>query len=252
MSRLHTTLILPDVHSPWHNDVLMGKVCKLARHIRPDRLITSGDFLDLYSISPHNRGSLGKLKDITLDYEYDVGSKLIQALNESCRTARKDFLYGNHCDFFNRFKQDGDNAKVGGALIRPEEALRLRETGWKVHGWKPDGWKQAFVKVGLYLEVIHGSKCGKNPAMAHLERCEGSVCCGHSHRFSTFVTGKHGGYNIGWLGDRESRGFHYMAREDRSRWCNGFAVVYTLDDGSFRMCPVQCWDNKFVFGGRLY
>lgn len=251
--RLHTTLILPDVHVPFHNVKLVNKVLKLARDIRPDRLITSGDFLDCYSISRHNKGSLEKLRHITLDYEYQEGLRLIQDLNWACSSAsRKDYLYGNHCDSFNRFKQDGDNGKVGKALMRPEEALRLRETDWKVHGCQPDGWKQAFVMVGKYLEVIHGNRTGTNPAMQHLQQCEGSVVCGHSHRFSSYVTGKHGGYNIGWLGDKDNQGFHYMARGDRRRWCNGFAVVYTLDDGSFRMCPVQCWNSTFVFAGKLY
>ncbi len=99
---------------------------------------------------------------------------------------------------------------------------------------------------------MHGTKCSEHPAATHLRRAEASVVFGHTHRFNTYITGKHGGYNIGFLGDRDSKGFHYMPREDRSRWCNGFGVTYTLDDGSFRMAPVQCWKNQFVFNGRLY
>lgn len=247
--RLHTTLILPDVHVPFHNVKLVIKVLKLARDIRPDQVVILGDFLDLYSISSHNKGSLGRLRKMELGDEYDAGWELMQAVNASTRTAsRKDYLYGNHEDRFDRYKDDGDNAKTGSALERPEEALHLEENGWNVHR----KWMEDSVIIGSHLELMHGTNCCKHAAAKHLEDVEGSVVFGHTHRFQVYSTGKHAAYNLGFLGDRDSEGFSYMPRKDRRKWMNSFGVNYTLDDGTFRMVPVQCWANQFVFGGKLY
>jgi hypothetical protein len=43
-----------------------------------------------------------------------------------------------------------------------------------------------------------------------------------------------------------------MSREQRVKWVNGFAVVHTLPDGDFIPMPVQCWNNQFTFGGKVY
>jgi predicted phosphodiesterase len=247
--RLHTTLILPDVHVPFHNARLMGKVLKLARDIRPDQVVILGDFLDLYSISSHNKGSLERLSKMKLSDEYKAGWKLMEQVNASCGSAsQKDYIYGNHEDRFNRYKSDGDNAKTGDALERPEEALRLAENDWDVHL----NWMEDSVKIGNHLELMHGFNTCKHAAAKHLEDVEGSVVFSHTHRFQIYATGKHMAVNLGFLGDRDSEGFSYMPRKDRRKWMNSFGVNYTLDDGSFRMCPVQCWADQFVFGGRLY
>lgn len=253
MSKLHTTLILPDCHVPFHNVNLLLKVCQAARDIKPQQLVILGDFLDCYSTSRHNSGSFERLKSLDLGKEYDQGNAVLDLLLDACKSATQlDYLFGNHEDNFYRYKADGDNGKTGDALQAPDIALRLEKRGFDVHGNYLNGWQQAYIKHGKYLEMFHGTKVSEHAAATHLRRAEGSVVHGHCHRFQTFVTGKHAAYSIGWMGDRESKGFHYMPREDRARWCNGFGVVYLLDDGSFRMTPIQVWQDRFVLNGKLY
>lgn len=248
MMKLQTWLILPDIHCPWHDVKLLKKVCQLAHRIKPYGLVFSGDFLDLYSLSRHNKDSLYKLKDISLSWEYEQGEKLIGEIMSSCKPVQKHFLYGNHEDNFLRYKQDRDNAKTGDAIESPEQALRLEEQGFTVY----TNWMDDSVEIGNNLEVIHGSYTCRHVGAKAAEEHEGSVMVGHSHRFNSEVTGKRGGWNIGWLGDKDSPAFRYMPKAKRRKWCNAFALAHVLDDGSFIAQPVQCWGGRFVVDGRVY
>jgi hypothetical protein len=184
-----------------------------------------------------------------LSDEYAEGVKALDEIDAAVgRGAKRDFIYGNHEDNYLRWKDDGDNAKTGKSLESPEKALRLRERGYRVH----TNWKDDSVRVGSHLDVAHGTKCSKHAAASALEDYEGSVAFGHTHRFQVFVTGKRGAYNLGFLGDRDSDGFSYAPASQRRKWMSGFGVVYTLEDGGFIMHPIQCWNNCFVYNGRLY
>lgn len=242
-------LVVPDVHTPFQNDTLVNKVCLLARDIRPDGIVFLGDFLDLFTLSKYSEDSLYQLKDLTLSDEYDAGrevlSRFLSALPRGCQ---KVFIYGNHEDRHFRELQKKDHAKYGKELTPPDEALRLHERKFTVlTDWKSDSFR-----LGLHLELIHGTFCGVHTAKRHLDEFEGSAMMGHSHRFQTYVTGKRGSYNIGFLGQKDSKGFAYCARATRQKWVNGFAVVYVMADGSFIASPVSCWNDQFIFNGKLY
>jgi len=250
MKKRHQTfLVLPDVHVPFQNDRLIEKICKLAVDIRPDGVVFLGDFLDLFSLSKYAEDSLYQLRDVTLTEEYTIGRKVLKTfLSAIPRGARKVYLYGNHEDRFFRELEKKDHAKYGKELTSPEEALRLAEQKFEV----VTDWKSGSVLLGSHLELIHGTFHGVHCAKSHLDALEGSVMMGHSHRFQIYVTGRRGSYNIGFLGDKASDGFAYAPRAVRQKWVNGFAVVYVLDDGSFLPSCVQCWNDSFVFNGKLY
>lgn len=245
--RPHITLIIPDVHVPFHNSKLVQRVARLNRDLRPDHIVFSGDFLDLHSLSRHNKGSLGKLRGLTLSQEYAAGREVLDGLL-GWRAGKRTYLFGNHEDNYLRHLADGDNAKVGGELLGPTEGLRLRERGFRVL----TNWMEDSVKIGPHLEVVHGTYTCVHSAKKHLDEFESSVMFGHTHRFQSYVTQKRGAYNIGFLGDINSEGFFYAPRAQRQKWVNGFAVVYTMDDGSFIPVCVQCWNGRFVFNGKVY
>ncbi len=248
MGRPHVAMVIPDVHVPFHHEKLLQRVTKLYHDLRPDQLVFAGDFLDMYSLSRHNAGSLGKLKGLTLSDEYEAGRRAISGFLGGRRGCDKTYLYGNHCDFYFRHLQAGDNAKVGAGLPSPAEGLRLRENGFTVL----ENWMEDSVKVGPHLEVVHGLYTCVHSAKKHLDEFESSVMFGHTHRFQSYVTQKRGAYNIGFLGDPKSVGFSYAPKAQRLKWVNGFAVVYTMDDGSFVPVCIQCWNGRFVFNGRTY
>lgn len=246
----HTTIILPDVHVPFHDANLVAKVCKLIRDIKPQCLVLSGDFMDLFTLSRHAAGSIAKLRGLTLSQEYRAGREVITGIAAGAKhsaAGAMHYLYGNHEDRYLRFMADGDAGKLGEELTSPEDGLRIRDL-FHVH----TDWQNDSIQIGAHLEVIHGTYLNDHAAKKHLDNFAGSVVFGHSHRFQTYVNGKRGAYNIGFLGDRDSIGFSYAPRWTRSKWVNGFAVVYTMDNGDFLVNAVQCWGGKFVFNGRVY
>lgn len=248
-SKFKRYLVLPDVHAPFHDEKLLTKICRYIKDSKPDGFVLLGDFLDLYSLSRWNQNSLYKLKDLTLTIEYDSGIKTIQLLEMALpKGIEKHFLYGNHEDRFERFLQEGDTAKIGNELRRPEEALRLKERGYEVHR----DWRDDAVRLGEHLDVVHGLYAPINAAKKHADEFQGSVIFGHTHRFGAYVDGKRGAYNIGCLVDRDSIGFRYEPRVKRLKWIQGFAEVNIASTGEFWVNMVQVWNGGFIANGKLY
>jgi hypothetical protein len=247
--RVQTSIVITDVHAPWHNSPLVKRVCQLAKDIQPDRLVIGGDFADLYSLSRHHKKSLYHLKGLTLTDEYDTCNQVLDDLGDAVgQSCEKDYLWGNHEDFYTRWLHEEDNAKLGGEVTSPTEGLFLRERGYTVQ----ENWMDDAVTLGRHLEVRHGIFCAVHAAKAHLDKFESSVMIGHTHRFNTFLTGSRGAFNIGGLFDKASKGFRYASASMKLQWCNGFAVVYVYDDGSFNAHPINCWNGRFVFNGKQY
>jgi predicted phosphodiesterase len=246
---LQRWLILSDVHVPFHDKDLLVKVLKLIVDARPYGLILNGDFLDLFSLGSYNADSLFFLKQIDLGEEYQAGNWVLSKLDSAMRAgSHKFFVYGNHEDRYFRELQKGDTAKYGDALRSPTEALKLRERGYTVL----ENWKQDFVKLGEHLEVTHGTHCNVHVAKKEMEESQSSVIVGHSHRFNTHVEGKRGGFNFGFLGDLESKYFHYMPRTARNKWVNSLGFSHIDDHGDFYVEPIQCFGGRFVYNGKAY
>lgn len=256
------TLILPDIHRPFHNKFLWDKILDFIQWLGPQlkTLILSGDFLDLYTLGSYNADSLGLLtahatidgkRIMDLDEEYKDGRKgiaeLESVLPEGCK---KVYLYGNHEDRYFREINKGDKSKYGAALKSPTEALLLKENGWEVyHSWQEDSYD-----ITDDLEVIHGIFCNIHTAKKHVDEFDNSIIFGHTHRFQTFgSTGGKSGYNIGWLGDQDHKVFRYMYKKARyKKWQNGFCLVGHDEEGSRFVEPIACRDNKFFYAGQVW
>lgn len=249
MAKTETWVVLPDIHTPFHDAKLIKKVCQFMKDLRPHGVVISGDFLDLYSLSRYAADSVYSLRDVTLSMEYKTGREVLgwieSALPKGCR---KEFLYGNHEDRYWRELEKGDRGKYGDALQSPTSALTLRERGWNVG----EHWQQDAVQLGDHLEVIHGIYCPVHAAKKHLDEWQGSVIMGHTHRFQSYVSGKRAAYNIGFLGDPNSKGFAYMPRTKRLQWVQGFAVVDIDTHGDYWCQPIQCYGSRFMADGRMY
>jgi hypothetical protein len=247
--RFERWVVLPDIHVPFHNVVLLNKVCRFIHDIKVHGIILAGDFLDLFSLSFFSQNSLYDLKNVTLTNEYEAGIAVLDQIERAVgRGAKRHYLYGNHEARFINYLRDGDHAKMGDELRSPEQALTLRERGYKVYR----NWMDDAVKLGDHLEVIHGTYTNVHTAKKHLEEFQGSVMFGHSHRYQTYIDGKRGAYNIGFLGDRDSKGFRYFPRSKRNKWVNGFALVNVDANGYYWAETIQAWNNRFIANGKVY
>jgi predicted phosphodiesterase len=247
---LQRWIVISDVHRPFHNQTLWNKLLQLVNDMGSSLygIVIAGDYLDLYTLGSYNNESLANLSNITLQDEYLDGLQGIDEMNSAFKGAKKLFLFGNHEDRYFRHIKEKDNAKYGGALINPVEALYLHERGWIT---KTD-WQSDYFTLGKHLDIVHGVYTSIHAAKAHLDKTQHSVMFGHTHRVQCFHQGNRAAFNIGGLYDIKSKGFNYMPRFQRQLWANGFALVNVTDNGDFYVEQVNVWADKFLANGKMY
>jgi len=247
---LQRWIVISDVHRPFHNQTLWNKLLQLINDMGSSLygIVIAGDYLDLYTLGSYNNESLANLSNITLQDEYIDGLQGIDEINSAFKGAKKLFLFGNHEDRYFRHIKEKDNAKYGGALINPVEALYLHERGWIT---KTD-WQSDYFTLGKHLDIVHGVYTSIHAAKAHLDKTQHSVMFGHTHRVQCFHQGNRASFNIGGLYDIKSKGFNYMPRFQRQLWANGFALVNVTDNGDFYVEQVNVWADKFLANGKMY
>ena len=249
--KLEKWIVISDIHRPFHNKVLWSKVLKLIKDMGTGLhgIVLAGDYLDLYTLGSYNTESLANLSGLTLQDEYIDGLQGIDELEQVLhKKAKKVYLYGNHEDRYFRHIKEKDNAKYGGALLNPVEALYLNEKNWTVL----TDWQSDYFTLGEHLDVIHGIYTSVHSAKTHLDKTGHSVMFGHTHRVQCYHTGNKASYNIGGLYDINSKGFLYMPRLQRQMWANGFALVNINDDGEFYVEQINVWNDCFLAEGKMY
>ncbi len=237
------------VHVPGENKPMFKGICDLLKDYRNEvkGLMLIGDFLDMHSLSSHNRDEFTAIPGLTLKEEYKAGNVALDKLTAHLRPeVDKVFIYGNHEDRWNRHMKNMQNAKT--PLDSPAEALHLSNRGFNVF----TNWSADYVTLGNHLELMHGQYYNTHCAKAHIDKLRGSVMFAHSHRIQMYVEGKTGGFNIGWGGDIQSPLFNYMERATKSQWQNGFAIVNIDKDGTYFVQQIFCNNDKFFFNNKQY
>jgi predicted phosphodiesterase len=252
--KMQKWLVLPDIHTPFHNKILFGKIVKYIRENKQNiyGICLSGDFLDLFTLGSYNENSLKNLTGITLESEYAIGNEVLDgidnALGKYKLSCKKYFLYGNHEDRYFREIAKGDKAKYGNALMSPTDALKLHNRGYEVK----ENWKDDYFTLGEHLDIIHGVYCNVHTAKKHLDVTGRSIMFGHTHRVQSFRQGKRASYNIGWLGNVNHKVFNYMPRFQKDIWANGFAEVYIDNKGLYYVNQISVYNDSFFINGKMY
>jgi hypothetical protein len=212
-------------------------------------ILIGGDFLDLNSLSNHDKGMI-PIQGITLDYEYNSGNKALDDLDNAMgrNDYTKFYLFGNHEDRYFRTMRDVNHSKYGSSLLSPVAALKLRERGFNVL----TDWKNDSIKIGPYLEVVHGEYINQHPAKKHIDAYRKSVLFYHTHRISSYLEGQVAGYNGGWMGDKNSPAFGYAPRGMRSSWNNGFNLIHLDENMYFHIQQIIWYNNRFYINNKIY
>jgi hypothetical protein len=244
-----THLVMGCSHIPFHNKVLHEGIRELMIDIgnKMSGFHIIGDFLDINSLSSHDKGKFTAVQGLTLDDEYYEGNveldKFMAVLPETATD--KSFIYGNHEDRVNRFNTDMQNAKAPARM--PHDALSLRVRGFSVH----EKWSQDYVKVGN-LEVFHGVYYNIHNAKKHLDTFGKDCMYVHTHRTQMYREGEHAAYNIGACADFNSRAFNYASRAMKQAWANGFAIVNVDSNGQSYVTQIDVRNSKFYYNGKKY
>jgi hypothetical protein len=240
-------LVLGCWHVPFHNKQLTNRLFDLMSTEKFDGIILNGDFMDLNSLSGHDRGKFTAMPGLNLNEEYAEGRKAIEQIRDLLPPdAIKIYLYGNHEDRYHRYIADMQNAKT--PPVSPTEGLRLFENGFMVN----ESYSSGYITLGDHLDILHGIYYNTHCAKAHIDKFRGSVLFAHTHRVQSYIEGRTGGFNIGWGGDVTHRAFNYADRGTKASWQNGFAEVLIDEHGDYYVNQITCNNSRFVYGGKLY
>ena len=237
-------------HVPFENKQLHKGALKLIRDYKSiiKGFHLMGDFLDINTLSSHDKGRFTAVKGLTLDMEYDAGNILLDKFDgELPEDCWKTYLYGNHEDRWNRWMTNMDNAKT--PLTSPEVGLGLRHRGYQVK----NRWSQDFFTIGKDFEIFHGIYFSIHCAKAHLDKLRTSCAFVHTHRSQTYREGQKAAYNIGSCADFSSKAFNYATRPMKAQWSNGFAINMVDANGNSNVTQIHVNpDGHFWFGGKFY
>lgn len=236
-------------HVPYHDKKLWYAFLDWVHHAKIDFILILGDFLDMKSISSHEKD---KVFNLSLAEEYAEGLKAIMELEDALpKHAEKYYLYGNHEYRFIKIMKNLHMAKIGDAIMSPVSGLKLEEFGYKIETNYMDG----YFDIGNDLRCIHGNATGKSALSKTTEEeamNNRSVIFPHTHLRGTHSFGKFTGYNLGGFFDKtQFEAFGYAKRTTRDKWQQGFVEIIE-DKGRTYPTLVRCDDSRFYLDNKKW
>lgn len=243
-NKLKKILIIPDLHAPYHDKKAWQLLLTVGRELKPDVIITQGDFADFYSVSSHSKdaGRLDKFED-----EIKSVNECLSQL-DSLKAKEKHFIAGNHEDRLQRYLND--KAPELNGLVSVPLLFNLKKRGWKYTPYKESA------SVGKLNATHDVGSAGKSAIFQALSTFQHNIIQGHTHRISFFVEGNakgtaHVGASFGWLGDKNKVDYMHRVKVNRD-WAHGFGVAHMEPNGNVHIQPIVIVDYKCVVNGKLF
>jgi len=235
----HLVMILPDLHLPVHSRSALRIVLRAFEHLKPQKVIILGDWLDAAFASAHPASSREEAEQGGyISSEIEPCRRLLEQFEEHA----KELVYieGNH-----EFRVERLISREKGAwlaipeLVLPKSLLsmgRKSDFTWVPyqHNAAPrDGYSLPHYKIAEGLIAVHGWSTSKHAARKHLELVRGwSIVYGHTHRAQS-DTARHpmtGLVNKAWspgcLAGLQPMWMHGSPTE----WTHGFSLIHCRND----------------------
>lgn len=238
-------LFFSDAHIPHHNEVVCKAILKLMDDIKFNKMIITGDFMDLGCISHWNKNRHRTLEMKRLKSDYIVGNSLLDEIDKRLpKKCEKHYLFGNHDTWGYNLLEEMPALE---GLVEPENMLFLKERGYELHPYNK------LVKFGR-LYITHGIYAGANPIKKHLDELKVNIVFAHTHTLGMRLSSSpardiaFAGYNIGCTCDLAPE---YMKSKPNA-WTHGFAIGYFFPNGFFDIKLIRVVQGKFIFNNKIY
>lgn len=222
------TIVVHDIHVPFHNKRGVHKLLDHIRRERPDHVVLAGDIADLHALTTHRRNPAWQDK---LEKEMAGVYDFLVDVRAASRNAHITYIKGNHEDRWDRYV--GENApalrQMGVTFERHLELdtldIRWVEDAGRTKVWVPCG-------QGQRVRVLHGHefKGGSKFPGGHALKIANELACnvhiGHTHKLGYMVQPIAGtirfGVEGGYLANRKSPGLAYGG--PAPKWAPAFSV----------------------------
>ena len=250
-----TTLILPDIQYPYHDQLALDKLIKVAKDIQPDAILQIGDGIDFPQVSRWSKGTAGEYAP-TLQKHIDGFKGVLAEFREAVPKAKMTWLEGNHDLRLKEFVRSYAPALGSLRALEVENLFGLEELGVE--------YAKGPLRIGTNTYAVHGHEAGGYCAsptawdLKFLKRygSDKSFVFGHTHQ--PFLLTRAFGYegkvsprftmNAGSIMDPVSASY---IKDGAVNWVMSFALL--RDDGK-RVYPdlVTMVDRGFYFNGVKY
>ena len=244
-AKLEKILYIPDCHFPYQDEIAFSLMMEAANDFKPDHVIIIGDFIDMYSVSAHDKNPKRAMK---LEEEITAS---VNALWRVKGLGAKNNVYvsGNHEDRLTRYLMQ--KAPELWDRINVPTVLALDKLGFEYIPYK------SHYKLGKDFITHDTGKAGANAHKQALDAFHRSVTIGHTHRMGYTIQGdadgdKHCAAMFGWLGDVKQVDYMHNINAVKD-WTLGFGIGYLNPvNGYVYKVPVPIVNYSCVVEGKLY
>jgi predicted phosphodiesterase len=238
----HETLILSDVHIPYHSELALNAAVQYGKERKPDIVLLNGDWGDWYRCSRYTQDPRSRFPYL-LD-ELQLQKQSLQWLRKQFPKQRIIFKTGNHDERWDHWVWSRTPELSELPELRLEHRLGFDELGIEMVG------EQRPIMLGK-LPVFHGHELPKgiaspvNPARGVYMKLGTTGLIGHGHRTSTHAESNWKKnelccWSTGCLCDMTPA----YARIQKWNW--GFAYVTQEKSGSFQVENLRINSNGDV------
>jgi hypothetical protein len=253
--RVIRTVVLADVHVPYHSRLAWGCALGIVRDAKPDRVVINGDFIEMEALSRHpkSRPDLTRLAE-----ELYAGNVALDELQQAAGSAEVVYVEGNHEGRAPRYaaefgQLDGLLSVPVGLYLEPRadyhrETNQLRGIRWVPLKMQPFTVGAVGFLHGVFESMYHaamtaqhlGPKCG----VRHLVTA-------HMHGWQSFASPSgFTAYACPWLGDETAHVFRAYVKGRPRPWHLGVLAIEEAGE-DVNVTPVFIRNGRALVGGRV-
>lgn len=211
---MEKTLIISDLHIPFHDSNSLQKVVSVSKDEKPNTLIINGDMYDMYNFSKHAKTQNEIMPIDEIACAQAIAIDLIESIRKATPKTKILYLLGNH--EMRPFK------KI--MHLAPELEGLLDKGMFEFKGVKTLYGSRARVDLRDFT-VLHGVSTKQG---YHMDRLNRSVVFGHTHRAHIIYKKRDNGLiwemNTGCLCDESETAFGYMPFKETG-WVQSVGIV---------------------------
>jgi predicted phosphodiesterase len=181
MPETHRTLVLSDLHIPYHDRHAWDLTLAIVGYVKPDHVCLAGDVIDAYMLSLFDRDP-NRYADGGLQEELDQWRRMARMLrSETGDAGRMTFLPGNHEDRLRRYIWRHPELHGIRALELPM-LMDLESYGIEYHEYEISLLPSLIVRHGRIVRKHSGMSA---KAELEHEKYAVSTITGHTHRLGS-------------------------------------------------------------------
>ena len=245
-NRPERVFIWPDTHCPWHDKRSVKCALKALKAFKPDHLVILGDFMDVYSLSRHDKSPS---RTIRFAQELAITKKLLERINDAAGSAKRYYIMGNHERRIEKYLIS--KAPEIYELIDLPSLLNLDRLGFTHIDYLDH------LRIGNLILAHDIGHAGKGAHSQSLNVMGMSIVIGHTHRMSMVIEKKLQtgelvtGATMGWLGHPDTMKEYMPASKVKRFAISGFGVAYLLKGCTPIIVPMPIVDGRCVLEGKV-